>query len=124
MRHELQLLAKKKPLVVSLGDVGASGGYLVALPGRPVLAENATLTGSIGVFAGKFDLSGLLAKVGVSVDTHRRGAAPAAESSTAFRCRTPADEGNSDRDLRGFKDAVARGADLQAVVQAAAEGRV
>jgi len=127
MRHELQLLAKKKPLVVSLGDVGASGGYLVALPGRPVLAENATLTGSIGVFAGKFDLSGLLAKVGVSVDTHRRGAAagllsPLDRFSDVERRRM---KEILTATYRGFKDAVAEGRDLsKRQVQAAAEGRV
>jgi len=73
MRRELQLLAAAKPLVVSMGDVAASGGYMIAVPGKMILAERGTLTGSIGVVAGKFAISGLLAKLGINVESHRRG---------------------------------------------------
>lgn len=127
MRRELQLLAEKKPLVISLGDVGASGGYLIALPGRPVLAERATLTGSIGAFSGKFDLSGLLAKLGIAVDVHRRGAAagllsPLDRFSDIERLRM---KEILTATYRGFKEAVAAGRGLsKQKVQALAEGRV
>ncbi|MHB8418254.1 MAG: signal peptide peptidase SppA [Myxococcales bacterium] len=56
---------KKKPVVVSFGDVAASGGYYVGVAGDEILAEPDTVTGSIGVFALKPDLEGLLGKVGV-----------------------------------------------------------
>ena len=51
--RELKLLADEKPLVVYLGDVAASGGYYVATPGHKIVAQRATLTGSIGVFSAK-----------------------------------------------------------------------
>jgi protease-4 len=71
--HELKLTAAQKPLIVSMGDVAASGGYYVALPGRRVFAEPGTVTGSIGVIAGKADLRGLYEKVGVRKEIVSRG---------------------------------------------------
>ncbi|MGH9023744.1 MAG: signal peptide peptidase SppA, partial [Acidimicrobiia bacterium] len=62
-----------KPLVVSMGNLAGSGGYLVALAGDRILASPATLTGSIGVIAGKPVIAGLAAKLGVTteeVSTH------------------------------------------------------
>lgn len=53
MARELQLLADEKPLVIYMGDVAASGGYYVATPGHKVVAQRATMTGSIGVFSAK-----------------------------------------------------------------------
>src|SRR5262249_6998637 len=44
---------KNKPLVVSMGNIAASGGYLIAAPARAIVADPGTLTGSIGVFSGK-----------------------------------------------------------------------
>ena len=58
-----------KPLVVSMGSVAASGGYFVAAPAATIVAEPGTLTGSIGVFAGKFVIKDLLAKLGINVDS-------------------------------------------------------
>ncbi len=66
--------AKKKPVIASFGDVAASGGYYVGVAADRIVAEPSTITGSIGVFAGKADLSGLFAKIGVSVQTFERGA--------------------------------------------------
>jgi protease-4 len=63
----------RKPVVVSMGDVAASGGYLIAMGADLIFAEPSTLTGSIGVFALKPDLSGLLGKIGVNVVTLKRG---------------------------------------------------
>ena len=48
--REAKLLADKKPLIVSMSDVAASGGYYIATPARKILAEPTTITGSIGVF--------------------------------------------------------------------------
>jgi protease-4 len=59
----------KKPVIVSMADTAASGGYYIAVGADQIVAEPATLTGSIGVFAGKFVMSGLLDKLGVSYDT-------------------------------------------------------
>ncbi len=53
MTRELKLLADEKPLVIYMGDVAASGGYYVVTPGHKVIAQRATLTGSIGVFSAK-----------------------------------------------------------------------
>ncbi len=60
---------KHKPVVVSFGDVAASGGYYLAVAGDEILAEPSTVTGSIGVFALKPDFSGLLGKIGVHAFT-------------------------------------------------------
>lgn len=58
-----------KPVFVSMGDVAASGGYWVAMNGSYIAAEPGTLTGSIGVVAGKFVLGGLMQKIGIDWDT-------------------------------------------------------
>ncbi|HUS68633.1 MAG TPA: signal peptide peptidase SppA [Kofleriaceae bacterium] len=62
-----------KPLICSLGDVAASGGYFVAAGCDTILADPMTITGSIGIYNGKFDFSGLLAKLGISAFTYKRG---------------------------------------------------
>jgi len=63
-----------KPIICSMGDVAASGGYFAAAGCDTILADPMTLTGSIGIFTGKFDFSGLLGRVGVSWSTYKRGA--------------------------------------------------
>jgi protease-4 len=63
-----------KPVVVSMGAVAASGGYFVAAPAAAIVAEPCTITGSIGVFGGKFVLSELWTKLGVTVDGVQAGA--------------------------------------------------
>lgn len=72
--HELRRLARTKPLVASMGNVAASGGYYLAMAGDEVLADALTITGSIGVVAGKFDGAALLEKVGLSRDVLSYGA--------------------------------------------------
>lgn len=71
--REMNLLSKKKPMVISMSDTAASGGYYIAMSGDPVLAYPGTLTGSIGVVYGKANLHGLYDKVGVSKDFLKRG---------------------------------------------------
>jgi protease-4 len=69
----LEKARAKKPVVVSMGNTAASGGYYIAVSGDVIYAEPTTLTGSIGVFALKPDLSGLLKLLSVgsaSVDTN------------------------------------------------------
>ncbi len=58
-----------KPVFVSMSEVAASGGYWVAMNADHITAEPGALTGSIGVIAGKFVLSGLMQKIGVSIGT-------------------------------------------------------
>ncbi len=72
MWHELETL--KKPFVVSMGDVAASGGYYIAMGADRVFAEPGTITGSIGVVGGKLALEKALAKVGVTTSVVQRGA--------------------------------------------------
>lgn len=54
---------REKPVIVSMGDVAASGGYYIAAPSDRIFARSLTLTGSIGVFLGKFNLGGLFKKL-------------------------------------------------------------
>ncbi len=60
--------AKGKPVIVSMGATAASGGYWIAMNGARIIANPATLTGSIGVLSGKFTVSGLMHKLGISSD--------------------------------------------------------
>jgi protease IV len=71
--REMQLLSKKKPLVLSMSDMAASGGYYIAMTGDPVIAYPGTYTGSIGVFFGKADLRGLYGKLGITKELLSRG---------------------------------------------------
>ena len=73
MWRELNLLSQKKPLIISMSDVAASGGYFMAMTGDPIVAYPQTETGSIGVVFGKPDLHGLYDKVGVTKDAVQRG---------------------------------------------------
>jgi protease IV len=71
--REMNLLSKKKPVVISMSDVAASGGYYMAMTGDPIVAYPETETGSIGVVFGKPNLHGLYDKLGVSKDAVQRG---------------------------------------------------
>jgi protease-4 len=63
-----------KPVIVSMGNVAGSGGYFVAAAAEAIVAQPGTITGSIGVFGGKFVLSGLWEKLGVTWDGVQAGA--------------------------------------------------
>jgi protease-4 len=71
--REMNALSKKKPVVISMSDSAASGGYYIAMTGDPVVAYPATFTGSIGVVFGKVNLRGLYDKLGISKDFLMRG---------------------------------------------------
>jgi protease-4 len=73
MWREMNLLSKKKPVVISMSDLAASGGYYMAMSGDPIVAYPQTETGSIGVVFGKPVLRGLYGKLGVSKDSIQRG---------------------------------------------------
>ncbi len=65
--------AEGKPVVVSMADYAASGGYYISAGTDWIVAEPNTLTGSIGVFGGKLNLGGIYDKVGITTHTYRRG---------------------------------------------------
>jgi len=69
--HETQVITK--PIVASMGDVAASGGYYIAMGADKIVAAPGTVTGSIGVVGGKLALRGLFDKVGVTTETIQRG---------------------------------------------------
>ncbi len=62
-----------KPIVASMGDVAASGGYYIAMGADRILAEPGTITGSIGLVGGKLCMGGLYEKIGISTDLITRG---------------------------------------------------
>jgi protease-4 len=107
--HEMKLLSKKKPVLISMSDLAASGGYFIAMTGDPVLAYSNTLTGSIGVFFGKVNLSGLYEKLGIKTQLLTRGRFADIDSET--KPLTPDEKDKVQKEIqvfyRGFVDRVA-----------------
>ncbi|MDE2640432.1 MAG: signal peptide peptidase SppA, partial [Chloroflexota bacterium] len=66
--REIVLAGEEKPVVASMSDLAASGGYYVAMPADVIVAQPGTLTGSIGVVGGKLALGGAFDKLGVAVE--------------------------------------------------------
>ncbi len=73
MAREVKKLRGVKPIICSMGDMAASGGYFAAAYCDRIFADSMTITGSIGIFNGSFDISGLLSKFGLSWTTYKRG---------------------------------------------------
>ena len=73
IRREVELTAKVKPVIVSMGGVAGSGGYHIACNGTRILADDATITGSIGVINMWFGTRGLYEKLGLSREIFTRG---------------------------------------------------
>ncbi len=71
--HEMVLLRQEKPVIVSMSGLAASGGYYISCFADSIFAQPGTLTGSIGVFAGKLDMHGLYDKIGVQREFIARG---------------------------------------------------
>ena len=80
LKRELTALRKVKPVIASLSNVAASGGYELAVAAEKIYAQPATITGSIGIFAGKPDVGGLLKKIGVNVHQWSKGPFPGLKS--------------------------------------------
>lgn len=120
--------AAKKPVVVSMGTYAASGGYWIASQANEIVAQPTTLTGSIGVFGGKFALGDAMARFGVDV----RSTTVGGDYSAAFQTAegfTPEQRAAfsawMDRIYAGFIQRVAEGRKLPpARVQEIARGRV
>jgi protease-4 len=128
IRRAAQLLAKDKPLVVSMSGYAASGGYWIAMPAAKIFAEPATITGSIGVLGGKFNIAPLLTSIGVHSAAIAHGAN--ATMFDAFNDFTPAQQQQFRDQILGetyqhFVDLVARRRGLTpARVDQIAQGRV
>ncbi len=73
IHRELELLAEKKPLVVSMSNSAASAGYHIATAGRTIMAQPSTVTGSIGVIYGKLNLEELRREIGFTTYHYKRG---------------------------------------------------
>jgi protease-4 len=85
--REVALARKAKPVIVSMSDVAGSGGYWIAMAATRIVAQPQTLTGSIGVLAGKFSIDGLLDKLGVTSEKMTFG--EKADVFSPFRPFTP-----------------------------------
>jgi protease-4 len=68
-----RLRSAGKPVVASMGDMAASGGYYISAPTDAIFAEPSTISGSIGIFGYKVDIRKLMATLGLGVETYRRG---------------------------------------------------
>lgn len=71
--HEVQRARRRKPVIVSMSDLAASGGYYAACGADSIVAQPGTITGSIGVFGGKMNVLGLYRKLGLNVVTLSHG---------------------------------------------------
>ncbi|MDE0689835.1 MAG: signal peptide peptidase SppA [Candidatus Poribacteria bacterium] len=71
--REVMLTQREKPVVVSMGDVAASGGYYIAMAAGTIVAHPSTLTGSIGVFGGKLNMKGFYNKIGLTKEIIAHG---------------------------------------------------
>jgi protease-4 len=71
--REMREARRIKPVIASLGDVAASGGYYIAMGADAIVTQPTTITGSIGVFGGKLNLHGLYDKLGITKETLTRG---------------------------------------------------
>jgi len=74
MHRAVERLRVEKPVVVSMGDVAASGGYYLAAGADHIVAESASVTGSIGVAGGKLNVAGLYERLGVAPQPVEQGA--------------------------------------------------
>jgi protease IV len=74
IRRQVELTAKKKPVVVSMSGYAASGGYWISVPAKAIVAQAGTITGSIGVLGGKFNIAPATQKVYLNSGSVTRGA--------------------------------------------------
>ena len=103
--RELVLMRDAKPgrpFVVSMSDLAASGGYYMAMAAPEIVAEPGTLTGSIGIFGGKFVTGGVFAKLGANVEGVSRGAH--ADMNSPTRPYTDAERAKMGQQLQAFYD--------------------
>jgi protease-4 len=103
--RELTIARKEKadrPLIVSMSDLAASGGYYIAMPGQVIVAQPSTLTGSIGIFGGKFVTGGVYEKLGAHIESTSVG--KRAEINSPARPYTPDEVKKLQEQLQSFYD--------------------
>jgi protease-4 len=118
----------KKPFVVSMGDVAGSGGYYVACGADTVFADDATITGSIGVVSGKLVTTAMWKKIGITFKDYKRG-----QNAGMLSSSTPFSKEERER-MQGFMDEIygvfkqhvveIRGSKLKKPIDEIAGGRV
>ena len=106
-REVVRARAAGKPVVVSMSEVAASGGYFIAMAADAIVAQPGTLTGSIGVMSGKPVLEEALGRAGITTDSVSEGAGAAmfAPVAPVQRGRVAADQHLAGRDLRATSPA-------------------
>ena len=127
IKREVALISETKPIVVSMGNVAASGGYWISMVADEIIAEPNTITGSIGVFGVLFNLEQIATNNGASWDGVQT--APFANLETVSRPKTAAElaliQKLIDRIYTQFVSEVAKGRNLpEAKVREIARGRV
>lgn len=128
MWREITLAAEQKPVIISMGDVAASGGFWIATAGDMIVANPLTITGSIGVFSMMLDTSGLFEnKLGINFDVVRTG--PFADMYSGTRALSPEEirllSQSTEETYQSFLELVAESRDMSVEeVHALAQGRV
>lgn len=125
--REVQLLADEKPVIISMGDYAASGGYMIAAPGAKIMASPTTITGSIGVFGLLLNFQEIANKNGITWDVVKT--AKFADMQTTARPQTEAElkiqQDYVDTLYDRFMGIVAEGRDIPKTrVSQVAQGRV
>lgn len=127
IHREIERLSKEKPVVVSMGDVAASGGYYIAAPADAIFAEVGTITGSIGVVGLKMNLSGLYERLGIAKEAVQKGARAGlfSEAQGLSGDEREAIEQEMEAIYATFLERVARGRNLSpSNVEPIAQGRI
>ena len=127
IRREVELATGAKPVVVSMSDVAASGGYWIAAPANKIVADPNTVTGSIGVVIGKWNISGLFGLLGLSTDS-----VATSDNASLFSAQqnfTPAQRAYIEKSIQQmydeFKKGVAKGRNMPVeAVDKIGKGRV
>ena len=104
--RELEIAKRERadrPLVASMSDLAASGGYYIAMPAQVIVAQPSTLTGSIGIFGGKVVTGGVYEKLGAHIDSTSIG--KNAEIDSPARPFTPSELAKLNEQLQAFYDA-------------------
>jgi protease-4 len=131
--HEMMELRKHKPIIVSVGNMAASGGYYIACAGQRIFAERTSIVGSIGVFGGKINVAPALEQFGVHAETFAASPEPGAAARAAFNSPlTSWDDATRERvraQMQGIYDLfiarVAHGRHMEVEkVRASAEGHI
>ncbi|MBU8870118.1 MAG: signal peptide peptidase SppA [Gemmatimonadales bacterium] len=125
--REIREVRKEKPIIVSMSGMAASGGYYVSCLADSIFADPGTLTGSIGVYAGKMSRTAMYEKIGVQREfiTRGRNALLFSDEGTFTPGQRELFTGQMERFYQRFLGKVAQGRDLEMdAVHAVAQGRV